>query len=126
MTIARKPMNEKTLELVAERFRLLGDPLRLRILHLLAGGELAVNELVEAAGAAQANVSKHLQLLLHAGMVTRRKEGLHVYYGVADPRVFEMCDVVCGSLSEHLAGHLESLQETTGGRRRRTAGRRRA
>lgn len=104
-------MNDKTLELVAERFRLLADPMRLRLLHALSEKELGVAELVLATGAAQANVSKHLQLLHRAGIVYRRKEGLRVFYSIADRRVFEMCDVVCGSLTDRLEGELSAIQE---------------
>jgi DNA-binding transcriptional ArsR family regulator len=104
-----KTMNEKTLSLIAERFRILADPVRLRLLHTLGNGEMPVTELVRSTGAAQANVSKHLQLLLRAGLVTRRKEGLHVYYAVADPSVFQICDVVCGSLADHLRRELSIL-----------------
>lgn len=109
-----KSMNEATLELVAERFRLLGDAVRLRILNTLAEREMSVADLVTAVGSAQANVSKHLQLLLRSGMVERRKDGLRVFYHVADPRVFQLCDVVCGSLRERLARDLSALKAPGG------------
>lgn len=102
-------LNDKTLELIAERFRLLGDPVRLRLLQTLEAGELSVADLVTATGAAQASVSKHLQLLLRGGLVQRRRQGMYVYYSVADSRVFELCDVVCGSLTAFLARELEQL-----------------
>jgi DNA-binding transcriptional ArsR family regulator len=102
-------MNDTTLNLVAERFRLLGDAVRLRLLQTLADREMSVAELVDAVGAAQANVSKHLQLLSRDGLVARRKEGLKVFYRVADPRVFQLCDVVCGSLTERLSRELSAL-----------------
>lgn len=109
--MSSKPLNEKTLELVAERFRLLGDPLRLRLLQTLDRGEMSVADLVTATGASQANVSKHLQLMLRGGVVERRREGLFVYYTVRDPRVFQLCDVVCGSLADHLTRELSHLTE---------------
>jgi len=107
--MSTKPLNDKTLEMVAERFRLLGDPLRLRLLQTLEGGERSVADLVTATGASQANVSKHLQLMLRGGVVQRRREGLFVYYSVRDPRVFQLCDVVCGSLADHLTRELSLL-----------------
>lgn len=107
-----KPLNDKTLELVAERFRLLGDPLRLRLLQTLERGEMSVADLVAATGASQANVSKHLQLMLRGGVVQRRREGLFVYYRVSDARVFQLCDVVCGSLADHLLRELSLLGGT--------------
>jgi ArsR family transcriptional regulator len=99
--------------MVAERFRMLGDAFRLRLLQALADEEMSVGRLVETTGAAQANVSKQLQLLLRAGFVERRKQGLHVYYRIADPSVFKLCDAVCGSLTEQLSRELTSLQEST-------------
>ncbi|MEK6686932.1 MAG: metalloregulator ArsR/SmtB family transcription factor [Gemmatimonadota bacterium] len=86
-----------TIDLVAERFRTLGEPTRLILLdQLRRGQERSVNELVDATGAGQANVSKHLQILLAAGFVSRRKDGTTVYYQLADPTVFQLCDLVCG------------------------------
>jgi len=107
--MADNPLNEKTLELVAERFRLLGDPVRLRLLQTLEQGEMSVADLVAATGATQANVSKHLQLMLRGGVVQRRREGLFVFYAIRDPRVFQLCDMVCGSLADHFTRELSSL-----------------
>lgn len=104
-----KTLNDKTLELVAERFRLLGDPVRLRLLHALGEGERSVADLVADTGVAQASASKHLQLLLRGGLVQRRRQGMYVHYRVADARVFDLCDVVCGSLAAFLARELEHL-----------------
>lgn len=86
------------LDLIAEQFKVLAEPARLQMLSCLRGGELAVSELVDATGLGQANVSKHLQLLYASGFVTRRKEGLYVYYRLADRRVFQLCDIMCGHL----------------------------
>jgi DNA-binding transcriptional ArsR family regulator len=87
-------MPPEALELVAARFKVLAEPMRLRLLQLLESGERT---------AGQANVSKHLTLLADAGMVGRRKEGLNVYYFIADPMVFDLCKLVCGSLQKQLA-----------------------
>lgn len=104
-----KPLENKSLVLIAERFRVLGDPLRLRLLHLLGEEEMSVGALVEASGASQANVSKHLQILLRAGLVQRRKEGLQAFYRVADPSIFQLCDLVCGRLSEQFRADLTAI-----------------
>jgi DNA-binding transcriptional ArsR family regulator len=80
---------------------------------------MAVADLCRATGAAQANVSKHLQLLLRGGLVRRRRQGLFVLYAVADPRVFELCDAVCGSLSDHLQRELSQLAGAVPGPRAR-------
>jgi len=92
------------LEHVAERFRVLGDATRLGILRiLLEGGELSVGEIVARTGATQANVSKHLGVLLRAGIVARRQEGTNAYYSVADPSLPRLCDIVCDRLREQKA-----------------------
>lgn len=96
--MARKTLTPAMMTLVAERLRALAEPARLQILHQLRSGERTVTELVEATGLGQANVSKHLQLLLAAGFVGRRKEGLYTHYRLADEDVFRICDLMCGRL----------------------------
>ena len=97
------PLPPDLAELIARRFRVLGDPLRVRILDLLRDQELSVNALAEQLGAGQQNISKHLSLLTDAGMLERRKDGNHVYYAIADPGVFALCEQVCGSVQSQLA-----------------------
>ena len=101
--VVAKPLPLGALELVAARFRMLAEPMRLRLLNELRDGEKTVTALVEATGTGQANASKHLTLLADAGMVGRRKEGLNVYYFIADESLFELCDLVCGRLEKELA-----------------------
>ncbi len=83
---------------IAERFKALGEPARLRMLDVLRHGEMAVSELITATGLGQANVSKHLQILHAAGLVARRKEGLFVYYSLADRDVLLLCNIMCDRL----------------------------
>ena len=97
------PLPEDLAELIARRFRALGDPLRVRILDLLRDQELSVTTLAERLGAGQQNVSKHLAVLADAGMLARRKDGNHAYYRVADEAVFALCEQICGSLQVQLA-----------------------
>jgi DNA-binding transcriptional ArsR family regulator len=101
----KKPrlVTEEALDLVARRFAILGEPMRLRLLHALIAGEQPVNALVERLGGTQANISRHLQTLADGGMVCRRKEGLQVFYRISDPSIFELCDLVCGSLEKEHA-----------------------
>lgn len=87
---------------VAERFRALAEPTRLQLLQCLRGGEASVSVLVEETGLTQANVSKHLRLLLRLGFVTRRKDGLHAYYALADKDIFRLCDLMCGRMEREL------------------------
>lgn len=97
-----RQLNDDTADLIAERFQALAEPMRLRLLNALRGGEHTVGELVERVGAGQANVSKHLQLLHRHGFVERKKEGINTFYRIADPNVFELCDLVCGGLQKGL------------------------
>ena len=73
------------LALVAGRFRLLSEPLRLQILNRLQAGETSVSQLAEDIGTSQPNVSKHLRLLIEGGLVARRQEKTSVFVRVADP-----------------------------------------
>jgi ArsR family transcriptional regulator len=101
--MARKTLlSDDALELVARRFAVLAEPMRLRLIQALFDGEKNVNTLVGATGGTQANVSRHLQTLLHAHILSRRKEGLQVFYAISDPTIFKLCEVVCGSLEKSL------------------------
>ncbi len=105
-----KPMSDELLALIAARFQVLSEAMRLKILRALMNGELSVTELVEATGSGQANVSKHLRLLLEAGLVARRREGLHAYYTIADDSVFRLCDAVCETLAERLSAQHRTVR----------------
>lgn len=95
-------LSDTTAAAIAERFKALGEPMRLRLLQALRAGECSVGELAEQTGGGQANVSKHLQLLFQQGFVGRRKEGTTTWYRITDPQVFTMCELVCGGLEEEL------------------------
>ena len=96
--------SSEMLRLISERFKALGEPARLQLLFALESRELSVNELVDETGLAQANVSKHLQVLHGLRFVSRRKAGLFVYYALADPAVIELCRLVSRRVqSEHEA-----------------------
>jgi len=97
------PRNEGALEQVAHRFAVLAAPMRLRLIQELFAGERPVNALAEATGGTQANVSRHLQTLARAHVLSRRQAGPQVFYALADPSIVRMCDLVCGSLEKALA-----------------------
>ncbi|MCC6224576.1 MAG: helix-turn-helix transcriptional regulator [Thermoleophilia bacterium] len=105
---APTPLPEPLVELVAQRFRVLAEPMRIRLLDLLRAGEASVQDLTGTLGSSQQNVSKHLGVLHQAGIVTRRKEGNHVFYSISDESVFSLCALVCGGL-ERQAGELAGL-----------------
>ncbi len=103
-------LNDTNASVIADRFKALGEPTRLRLLNALRDGECSVGELAERIGGGQANVSKHLQVLLQQGYVTRRKEGTTSWYRIADPEVFTLCELVCGGLEEHLERRRKTLR----------------
>ncbi|MFN8573846.1 MAG: metalloregulator ArsR/SmtB family transcription factor [Gemmatimonadaceae bacterium] len=105
-----KTMNRELLELVADRFRALSDPARLRLLNELRDGERSVTELVEATALGQANVSKHLSFLHQLGYLKRRKEGLFTYYALADREIFRLCDIMCGRIEAEAAARRKALR----------------
>jgi DNA-binding transcriptional ArsR family regulator len=92
-------MSEALIEAVANRFRALGEPARLRILQQLLSGERSVNDLTEATGLSQTNTSKHLATLHAAGFLERRKTGTSVYYAIADPVVHQLCALMCARIT---------------------------
>jgi DNA-binding transcriptional ArsR family regulator len=106
------PLPEPLIELVAQRFRVLGEPMRIKLLDRLREGDATVAELQESLGSSQQNVSKHLGILLGAGMVSRSKDGTHARYSISDPSVFELCEQVCGGVRRQLQ-QLESILQPT-------------
>ena len=103
------PLPDPLVELVAQRFRVMGEPMRIKLLDRLRDGETSVQDLTEELGTTQQNVSKHLGVLHQSGIVSRRKEGTHVLYAIADESVFELCEQVCGGLQRQLSELAEIL-----------------
>ena len=104
------PLPDDLAELIARRFRVLSEPMRIKVLDLLRDGGATVAELQEATGSSQQNVSKHLGVLLQSGIVARRKEGNFARYEISDDSVFALCDQVCGGLRRQLE-EIEALLE---------------
>jgi DNA-binding transcriptional ArsR family regulator len=102
MSTSNKPraLTDQELDRVAQQFRLLGESMRLRILQVICRKPLTVNEIVEATGANQSNISKHLSLLASAGIITRQKNGQFVYYCLSDPMTLKLCELVHGQVAE--------------------------
>jgi DNA-binding transcriptional ArsR family regulator len=90
-------------DLVAEHFRVLGEPARLELLHALSDGERSAASLLEATGMSQANLSKHMAVLCRAAFVRRRREGSFVHYELADARVLSLCALMCDRMEADTA-----------------------
>jgi DNA-binding transcriptional ArsR family regulator len=101
--MALRALSSDQLIAIAEQFRALAEPSRLRLVSALRGGEQSVTQLMDATGLGQANVSKHLRLLLQAGFVRRRKSGVMTYYRLADTDVSRLCDLMCDRLAADAA-----------------------
>jgi DNA-binding transcriptional ArsR family regulator len=99
---ATHPLPDDLVELIAERFRVLSQPVRIKLLDRLREGEASGLELTQLVGTTQQNVSKHLRELQHAGIVARRRHGNFAYYRVADPGVYALCEAVCGDLERRV------------------------
>ena len=105
-----KKLNPQSVDLIAERFRALAEPVRLRILMALREGERNVTALADGQDTSQANISKHLQVLTACGFLKRRKDGLNVLYSIADPNIFTLCETVCGNIKKDLAARSRLME----------------
>ncbi|MCP4202016.1 MAG: winged helix-turn-helix transcriptional regulator [bacterium] len=104
-------ITDQLLEKIAERFRAMSNPVRLKILHELEEGELSVSAILERIGGSQANASKHLAVLRGVGLVAPRREGPSVYYRISDPAVFTICEAVCDSLLKRASDEVETIEQ---------------
>ncbi len=105
-----KALDDRALGHVAEYFRALSEPLRLKILNALRDKAYNVGELTELLDCSQANVSKHLATLMRHGFVERSAQGTNAFYRIADPRVYQLCDLVCGQMAQRFASQAQMLR----------------
>jgi DNA-binding transcriptional ArsR family regulator len=103
-------MSWEALQLVAMRFRALGEPIRLRVLQMLEDREMPVTVLATEVGSTQPNISKHLKVLQDAGLVKKRQVGTSALYSIADDMVFELCEMVCSRLRNKLETQASALR----------------
>jgi DNA-binding transcriptional ArsR family regulator len=101
--MAPKRLTPELLDLIAARFKAMGEPARLSILNALRGGPRTVTELVEETRLGQTNVSKHLAVLRGVGLVRRERMGPFVRYDIADPNLYGLCDLMCDTLEAEAA-----------------------
>ncbi|NCO74256.1 MAG: winged helix-turn-helix transcriptional regulator [Cyanobacteria bacterium] len=104
-------MSPSALSMVADFFKVLSEVSRLNIVCCLRGGSKNVTEIIEVTGLGQANVSKHLKMLAQVGVVTRTQRGINVYYEITNPFVFQLCDVVCNSISMQIQQQHQQLSQ---------------
>jgi len=102
-------LDDRSLDQVADYFRAMAEPQRLKILQSLRGGPRNVGELTELLACSQANVSKHLALLAKVGLVERSAQGTSVFYRIADARTYELCDLVCGQIAQRLTDQARGM-----------------
>ena len=108
--VPHKHMTEDAFAAIAQRFRVLSDPVRLKILYHLGAEELSVTELVKRTAGTQSNISKHLSVLLTHGLVHRRREGTSAFYSISDMSIFDLCDQVCGGIDRDLANRRKAFR----------------
>jgi DNA-binding transcriptional ArsR family regulator len=101
-TLLPHPLPDQLAELIAGQFRVLAEPMRIKLLDALREGDATVQDLQDITGASQQNISRHLGVLLGAGLVTRMKDGNFSRYSIADHSVFGLCEQVCGRLRHQL------------------------
>ena len=109
-TMSKKlELSPEAIALVAARFKVMGEPFRLRLMQALDQGEKSIGELAQELSSSQPNVSKHAKILIDAGLIARRQEGNTVYCSIADPSIYELCDVVRASLRGQIEKQNQSL-----------------
>ena len=109
MAFGKSKLSEEALETVATLFRSLGEVTRLKLLRMLEEKEMTVGQLAAAIKTSQANVSKHLKLLISAGILTRRAQGTSAYYSIGDPMILKICDTICDGMTERMKTQAEGF-----------------
>lgn len=117
--VPMKTLDERALAHVADYFRALSEPQRLKALNALRERPRNVSELTELLGCSQANTSKHLATLARHGLVSRQSQGNNAFYEIADARVYQLCDIVCGQLAQNFAAQARLLGHAPAARARR-------
>jgi len=100
--IRMEGLPNEALAQVAAYFQVLSEPTRLQILNMLRQQARSVGELAQLCGYSSANISRHLALLAQHGLVSRETRGNSAFFHIADPAVYQLCDLVCGSVARQL------------------------
>jgi DNA-binding transcriptional ArsR family regulator len=103
-------LTDKSLyKMQADICKTLTNPKRIEILNTLKTEEKTVTELVIALGASKANVSQHLAVMRHKGILTSRREGVNIYYRVSNPKVIDACALMKEVLFEQYSAEKKAL-----------------
>ena len=100
-------LDDRAIAQVADFFSAFAVPMRLKILNALRRGERNVGDLTAEFGCSQANVSKHLSLLAQKGLIEKSLRGTSAFYRIVDPRIYQLCDLVCLQVGQRLAQQAE-------------------
>jgi ArsR family transcriptional regulator len=98
------------IEYRAEILKALAQPTRLKIIDFLRDGERCVCEIFPAIGEEQSNTSRHLNMMLSAGVLSRRKDGLKIYYAIRHPELFDIMDIVTDIVKQEISGRHSLLK----------------
>lgn len=101
---------KELIELRAEILKAVAQPTRLKIMDFLRDGERCVCEIFPAIGEEQSNTSRHLNMMLAAGVLSRRKDGLKIYYAIKHPEILQVMDIVTGIVKEEIYGRHSLLK----------------
>ena len=91
--------SDKTFESAADLFRVMSAPLRLKIINCLCDGEKNVSYLLTKVNTTQPNMSQHLNTLYQAGILGKRRDGVQIFYRIADQRIVSICEAVCHDIA---------------------------
>jgi len=95
---------DKTFESAADLFRVMSAPMRLKIINCLCDGEKNVSYLLTKVNTTQPNMSQHLNTLYQAGILGKRREGVQIFYHIADRRIVSICEAVCDDIAGRTDG----------------------
>ncbi len=91
--------SDKTFESAADLFRVMSAPMRLKIINCLCDGEKNVSYLLTKVNTTQPNMSQHLNTLYQAGILGKRRDGVQIFYRIADQRIVSICEAVCHDIA---------------------------
>jgi ArsR family transcriptional regulator, virulence genes transcriptional regulator len=101
-TSPKSPLPKQAYAKNAHIYKILANSKRLEILNILKLGETGVEELLKITKLSKANLSQHLALMRHNGLVQTRRDGLNIHYRIVDPRIVEPCKILHNLRTRHM------------------------